>query len=128
PPFHALVDEGAAAPAPLAGLIWSLGLPLLGGYALIRFAAGQAGALPQAWRLAVTLLGMLTLLVCAAGAPSTTRVRRLIGWQLSAQMGLMFVAVGQGGVALAVVAPALLANAAATTLACSIAVAILERR
>jgi formate hydrogenlyase subunit 3/multisubunit Na+/H+ antiporter MnhD subunit len=127
PPFHAAVDQHASAPAALAGLLLALGLPLLGIYALMRFAASQA-SLPTSWRVCITLLGLLTLLVCAAGATNTSQIRRLLGWQFSAQLGLVLMAVGQGGDALNVAAPALLSNAALTTLACTMAVAVLERR
>lgn len=128
PPFHAVVDEVAVAPAALAGLALALGLPLLGGYALLRFAAGQGPLLPPAWRIGLTLAGLLTLLACAAGAAGAIRLRRLIGWLFSAQMGLVLVAVAQGGATLAVAAPALLANAVLTTLVCYTAVAVLELR
>ncbi|MBK9712062.1 MAG: hypothetical protein IPO81_12185 [Kouleothrix sp.] len=128
PPLHAPFQELAEAPAALAGALLALGLPLLGGYALIRFFAGLSVPPGPAWRLTLTLLGLATLLVCAAGAASAGRLRRLIAWQLSAQMGLLLIATGQGGAALRVAGPALLANAAASALACYLAVAILERR
>src|SRR4029079_18371282 len=57
-------------------------------------------------------------------ALNTTRLRQLIGWQFSAQIGLVFLALAQA----ATLAPALLANAALTTLACYLAAAALERR
>lgn len=127
PPFHASVDQPADAPAALAGFLLALGLPLLGGYGLMRFAAGQTG-LPQGWRVGLTLIGLLALLICSAGALGAGRARRLVGWQLSAQMGLALMAIGQGGAALGNAAPALLANAALTTLASALALAVLERR
>src|SRR6185436_13771104 len=87
PPFHAPFDEPAAAPAALAAALIPLGLPLLGGYALIRFATAQGeSGLSPTWRLIWALLGLLALLLCAAGALNTTRVRQLIGWQFSAQI------------------------------------------
>jgi formate hydrogenlyase subunit 3/multisubunit Na+/H+ antiporter MnhD subunit len=128
PPFHAPFQELSEAPAALAGALLPLGLPLLGGYALIRFFARLDAPLAPGWRLALTLLGLLTLLACAAGAAGTSRLRRLIGWQFSAQMGLLLVALGQGGAALTAAAPALLANGALATLACFLATAALERR
>jgi formate hydrogenlyase subunit 3/multisubunit Na+/H+ antiporter MnhD subunit len=125
PPFHAPFDEPAAAPAALAAALIPLGLPLLGGYALIRFATAQgASGLSPTWRLIWASLGLLALLLCAAGALNTTRMRQLIGWQFSAQIGLVFLALAQA----AALAPALLANAALTTLACYLAAAVLERR
>jgi formate hydrogenlyase subunit 3/multisubunit Na+/H+ antiporter MnhD subunit len=128
PPFHAPAQVIADAPAPLASGLLASGLPLLGGYALIRFVASQGAQLASGWRLALTLLGLLTLLACAAGALGTARLRSLVAWQYSAQMGLLLVALGQAGAALTAAAPALLANATLATLACYLAVAALERR
>ncbi|MFL5803567.1 MAG: proton-conducting transporter membrane subunit [Roseiflexaceae bacterium] len=129
PPFHAVFDEPAEAPAALVGPLLALGLPLLGGYTLLHFAATQWATAPLTWRMAWTLLGLLAVLACAAGAIGTTRVRRLIGWQLSAQFGLVLISIGLGGdqppLALAA---GLLVNAAVTTLACYLAMIVLERR
>jgi multicomponent Na+:H+ antiporter subunit A len=127
PPFHSYVDALAEAPAALAGMFMALGLPLLGGYALIRFAAAHA-PLPHTWQIALTLLGIAALLICATGAVGTTSLRRLTGWQLSAQMGLLLVAVAHGSIDGVAVAPTLLANTALATLACLLAIAPLERR
>jgi formate hydrogenlyase subunit 3/multisubunit Na+/H+ antiporter MnhD subunit len=133
-PFHAPTQSLAQAPAALASTLLAPGLPLLGGWALIRFTAAQGSALPANWRIALVLLGLLTLLSCAAGALGTTRLRSLIAWQFGAQMGLVLLALAQsgaqpaGGVAPSAVASALLANATIATIACYLAVAVLERR
>jgi multicomponent Na+:H+ antiporter subunit A len=129
PLFHAVLDELTAAPAALVGTLLPLGLPLLGGYALSRFVAGQWDAIPPVWRIVWVLLGLLTLLACAAGAASTTRLRQLIGWQFSAQMGLVFMSFGLHRDLPPLGAPiGLLVNAVLTTLACYLATAALERR
>ena len=86
-PFHAPTQSLAEAPAALAGALLAPGLPLLGGWALIRLAAGQGIALPSIWRIALELLGLLSLLACAAGALGTTRLRSLVGWQFGARSG-----------------------------------------
>jgi formate hydrogenlyase subunit 3/multisubunit Na+/H+ antiporter MnhD subunit len=128
PVFHALYDEPASAPAALAGVLLPLGLPLLGGYSLIRFAA-NAAAISPTFRIVWALLGLLTLLACAAGAARTTRLREIIGWQFSAQLGLVFLSISQPGDLLPHAgALALLMNAALTTLAGFLAVAALERQ
>ena len=134
-PFHAPTQALAQAPAALVGALLAPGLPLLGGWALIRFVAGQGNTLPPLWRSALALLGLLTLLAGAAGALGTTRLRNLVGWQFSAQIGLVLLALAQSGaaqpagaIAPATVAAALLANAAIATIACYLAVAVLERR
>jgi NADH:ubiquinone oxidoreductase subunit 2 (subunit N) len=133
-PFRTPAQSLAEAPAALAGALLAPGIPLLGGYALIRFAAGQSAALPRSWRVALTLIGLLTLLACAAGALGTTRLRHLIGWQFGAQAGLVLLALAYTGVSSAdrvappTIAAALLANGALATIACYLAVAALERR
>jgi formate hydrogenlyase subunit 3/multisubunit Na+/H+ antiporter MnhD subunit len=134
-PFHAPTQSLAQAPAGLAGALLAPAVPLLGGWALIRFATAQGSALPSSWRMALTLLGLLALLACAAGALGTTRLRSLISWQFGAQIGLVLLALAQSGttqpstrIAPATVAAALLANAAITTVVCYLAAAVLERR
>ncbi|HET9222535.1 MAG TPA: proton-conducting transporter membrane subunit, partial [Roseiflexaceae bacterium] len=80
-------------------------------------------------RMAWVLLGLLTLLACAAGAAGTSRMRRLIGWQYSAQTGLVLVSFGLHRDLPPLEAPiSLLINAVLTTLACFLALAVLERR
>jgi formate hydrogenlyase subunit 3/multisubunit Na+/H+ antiporter MnhD subunit len=129
PAFHALFNEPAESPAALAAVLLPLGLPLLGGYALVRFTMAQWSAIPPAWRIAWALLGLLTVLACAAGAASATRLRRLVGWQLSAQLGLVLLSIGLPGALPPVVGAAgLLMNAMLTTLAGYLAIAFLERR
>jgi formate hydrogenlyase subunit 3/multisubunit Na+/H+ antiporter MnhD subunit len=129
PLFHALLDAPSEAPAALAGVLIPLGLPLLGGYALIRFTTEQWPSLPPDWRSVWTLLGLLGLLACSASATGTTRIRQLIGWQFSAQMGLVLIAIGlNGGLPPLAAAAGLLMNAALTALVCYLALAVLERR
>jgi formate hydrogenlyase subunit 3/multisubunit Na+/H+ antiporter MnhD subunit len=134
-PFHATTHSLAEAPAALAGALLGPGIPLLGGYALIRFVAGQEAALPRSWGIALALLGLLALLACAAGALGTRRLRQLVGWQFGAQVGLVLLALGQAGtapgdraIAPPAVAAALLTNAVLSTIVCYLAVAVLERR
>lgn len=126
PPFHAIVHEQAEMPSGIAGIVLAFGLPLFGGVVLTRFITTQAILTPP-WTIILALTGILTLLVGAAGALSEQRLRRLIGWQLTAQMGLVIIALGQIESVSSVVAPALLANAALTTIICYLAVTLVER-
>jgi formate hydrogenlyase subunit 3/multisubunit Na+/H+ antiporter MnhD subunit len=128
PPLHAAVGSAAEAPAALAASFVALGLPLLGGYALLDFAASLGPIAGDGWRAALLALGALALLAGAAGAARATRMRRIVCWQLSAQSGAVLIAAGLGDRALAAAAPALLANTALTTLAAFLALAVLERR
>lgn len=127
PPFHAGLDEAAAAPAGIAAGLVPLGVPLLGSVGLIRFLAGPVN-ISSNWYLVCTIFGVLTFVVCAAGALSERRLRRLLGWQFSAQLGLVLVALGQGPVVLAQMALPLLLNSVLSTLAGYLAVAALEQR
>jgi formate hydrogenlyase subunit 3/multisubunit Na+/H+ antiporter MnhD subunit len=129
PFFHTHFDESAAAPAALVGILLPLGLPLLGGYVLIRVAAANEAAISPVLRMVWALLGLLTLLACAVGAARTTRLREILGWQLSAQLGLVFLAIAQTDALLPHAgALALLLNAMLTSLAGYLAIAALERR
>jgi formate hydrogenlyase subunit 3/multisubunit Na+/H+ antiporter MnhD subunit len=128
PPLHAPLQELMSAPSALGGALLALGLPLLGGYTLIRVFGELSAPLTPGWRLALTLIGLLTLLICAAGAIRATRLRRMLGWQFTAQVGPLLIALGQGGALSTAIALGLLANAALATLACALATAVLERR
>lgn len=127
PPFHLSLQALAEAPAALAGALLALGLPLLGGAALIRFMAAQSVGVPPGWRLAFTLFGLLALFASAAGALGTTRLRRVLAWQFSAQLGALLIGLGQGGQALTAAAPAILLNSVLSTLVCFLALAPIER-
>lgn len=124
-PFHAALDEQTDAPASLATILLAIGLPLLGGGAILRLGPLLATA-PGAARSALIALGLLVALACGAGALGERRLRRLIAWQLSAQLGLLLVSAGIGNLADGVGIP-LLASAALTTLAGGQAVSVLER-
>jgi formate hydrogenlyase subunit 3/multisubunit Na+/H+ antiporter MnhD subunit len=125
-PFHHVVEEFASAPADIAGFLIALGLPFLGGATLIQMMLSQAALTPE-WRVVWLVIGLVTLVTCAVGAIGERRLRQVIGWQFSAQMGLLLIAVGQSEMA-AIAAPALLLNTALTTLASYLAVALIERR
>lgn len=123
-PFNAVAGAISEGPGGLGGTLLAVGLPLLGGHTLIR-SASVGG--PPGWYLALTLLGIFTLLACGAGALGERRARRLVAWQHGAQQGFLLVAVGQGAPALAAIAPALLLSASATTLVAGLVVALFER-
>ncbi|NOK63408.1 MAG: hypothetical protein GFH27_549347n37 [Chloroflexi bacterium AL-W] len=126
PPFHAIVNEQAEMPSGIAGIVLAFGLPLFGGMVLTRFITTQA-ILTPAWTSILAIIGIVTLLVGAAGALSEIRIRRLVGWQLTAQMGLVIIVLGQLEAVSSVVAPALLANTTLTTIVSYLAVTLVER-
>lgn len=126
PPFHSAVDETAAAPSGIAGPLIALGLPLLGGVTLLRM-AGSAPLTP-AWHAVFSALGVLTLVACAVGALGERRLSQLVGWQWSAQIGLVLLALGQASAANVSMATPLLLNAVLATLVCHLAVGVIERQ
>lgn len=128
PPFHSVFDEPAQAPSALVGALLPLGLPLLAGYALLYFPATQWSLIAPGWRNAWLLLGLLAWLACSAGALRETRIRRMINWQFSAQIGLVFIALGISADPSIALASGLLVNAAVSTLVFYLAMAVIERR
>ena len=125
PPLHRTVSDVAEAPAHVAAPLLAFGMPLLGGYTLLRFATENM--LPDHWRVGVQLLGALTLIICAAAALNERRLRQIVGWLMSAQLGLFLVALGLSHAATATIAPALLLNAALSSAATLLAVGVIER-
>ncbi|MBC8163403.1 MAG: hypothetical protein H7Z42_19520 [Roseiflexaceae bacterium] len=126
PPFHRVVHDLVDAPAAVAAPILAFGLPLLAGFTLTRVVAQMP--LTESWRAALEVAGVGAVALCAAGALGETRLRRLVGWQTSAQFGLLLIALGQAPAVLAVLAPALLVQAALVSCAAMLAVGVIERR
>lgn len=122
PPLHATVGTAATAPAGIAALAVGLGLPLLGGAALLRL--GEAPP-PAPWPLLMVLLGLVALALCSAAALGQSSLRQMLGWQVSGQGASILIAVGLGAQQAAL---ALLLNAALLALAGFLALALLERR
>lgn len=126
PPFHRAFHDIADAPANVAAPILAFGLSLVAGFTLLRFAAQTP--LPEGGRLALQIIGLAAVVICGAGALGEHRLRRLIGWQTSAQFGLLLVAGGQTPLALATIAPAMLVNIALVACTGLLAVGLIERR
>jgi formate hydrogenlyase subunit 3/multisubunit Na+/H+ antiporter MnhD subunit len=128
PPFGGALVAAARAPAALAAVIVPFGMALLGGGTILRFAALQNDVASDRWRVALIILGLLTMVVSAAGASRAERARPLIGHLFTAQLAAVLIACGLGGVAVTVAAPALLVSAVLSTHALLLALAALERR
>lgn len=125
-PLHGILDEVTAAPTGLAAPLLGLTLPLLAGVMLLREAAALADLMPG-WQLALRALGLLSLLACVAGALRERRAGRLLGWLMSAQMGLLLLALGLPAPVPTTAGPALLLNTGLTTLTAFLAFEPLER-
>jgi formate hydrogenlyase subunit 3/multisubunit Na+/H+ antiporter MnhD subunit len=125
-PLHGTLDEITAAPTGLAAPLLGLTLPLLAGVMLLREAAALVELTPH-WQTALGVLGLLSLLACSAGALRERRAGRLLGWLMSAQMGLLLVALGLPSPVPTTAGPALLLNTGLTTLTAFLAFEPLER-
>jgi formate hydrogenlyase subunit 3/multisubunit Na+/H+ antiporter MnhD subunit len=137
-PFRSALGEALEAPAPLGGLIYGVLFPLLALGTLVQLHVApllldNAGAVPPLHGGVTPLLGAASLLACAAGALREHSLRRLLGWLVGAQAGLVVLALGllsgataDSALALLVVL-ALLVNLSLSTLGGALAVAVLER-
>jgi formate hydrogenlyase subunit 3/multisubunit Na+/H+ antiporter MnhD subunit len=83
--------------------------------------------LPALQRGLLLLLGLTSLLACAAGALRERNLHRLLGWFVGTQVGLVLLALGLDGSLARLAAPALLLNLMLTVLTGALAVAVLER-
>lgn len=127
PPFQGVIRETTGSAAGVVALVLPLGLPLLGGVQVIRFVVNQ-GEIPLLYRTVLILAGLCTLLLCAAGGLGERSLRKVVGWQMSAQLGLPLVALGLDASARLAAASGLLLSALVTTLCALLTVALLERR
>jgi NADH-quinone oxidoreductase subunit M len=131
-PFHHALDEVAEAPGALGGLLYGLALPVIGLGTLTSFlnrlhAANPDLPLPALQQALLLLLGITSLLACAGGALREYNLRRMLGWLVGTQAGLVLLALGLDGALARLAAPALLLNLMLTILTGALAVAVLER-
>ncbi|MCU0493740.1 MAG: hypothetical protein MUD01_19290 [Chloroflexaceae bacterium] len=125
-PFHSSLTEATTGPSGLSGLIYGLALPVLAMSLLFRM-VGSLPPLPPDWSTTLLLVGLLSVLGCAAGAYRERRLSRLLAWQAGGQVGLVLCALSLPLAQASLVVPALLLNLGLSTLAGSLAVAVLER-
>ncbi len=126
-PFHNTFDEATMAPPALGALLYGMVFPVLALDTLLHLVTSLPNGLPTAWRITFMLLGLLSLLACTANALREHSLRRLLGWQASAQAGGVMLAIGIGGELATLAAPVLVINLVLTTLAGSLAATMLER-
>jgi hypothetical protein len=119
-PFNDIAGAIGEAPAGLGSALLAFGLPLLGGTTIVRAAA----SLPPAWSAGLTVIGLLNLVACAAGAIGERQARRRIAWQHGALQGLFLVVTMQQPA----VGALLMLGIALTTCLVGFAVALIERR
>lgn len=105
----------------------ALGLPLLGGYLLVRYAGETATLWSRQMTTAVLLVGVFGLLLGAINALVARRLMDAFSWQLVAQLALLAVTFGTGQPAAGPIAAGLLAHAAVTSTSIALAIGQLER-
>ncbi|MCG8348201.1 MAG: hypothetical protein MI924_10535 [Chloroflexales bacterium] len=125
-PLHGAFDETVVAPAALGGLLHGLVFPVIALGTLIQQIV-ILSPLPEIWHIVLIITGLLGLLIASAASLREHSLRRLLGWQVSAQAGLVVFALGLTGPFATIAAPALLLNLMLTTLAGTLTVAMLER-
>lgn len=95
-PFHTWLPDAMEAPTPVSALIHAATMVNAGVYLLARFYPAFA-AVPG-WTMAVTLVGMLSALMAALMALTTTDLKRTLAYSTVSQLGYMVYAVGVGAV------------------------------
>jgi NADH-quinone oxidoreductase subunit L len=95
-PFHSWLPDAMEAPTPVSALIHAATMVNAGVYLLARFYPAFV-AVPG-WTLAVTLVGMLSALIAALMALTTTDLKRTLAYSTISQLGYMIYAVGVGAV------------------------------
>lgn len=104
-----------------------LGLPMLGGYLLLRYATTAAATWSPQTTFLVLLIGVLGLLVASVNALVARRLGGAFGWQLVAQLALIAIVFGTGQDAAGPMAAGLLAHTLITGTSIALAIGQLER-
>ena len=124
PPLHAATHTNADAPSVVASTLTALGLPVLGGFFLLRLLSLE---LTPTWTIAISMIGMLGMTTCAAAAFGSQNAGKLLSWQHGAQQGMIMLIAAQGDLALRMIAPILILVAALSTRAGGLALSSSER-
>lgn len=115
------------APLLVRAPVTALGLPVLGGYLLLRYATASAATWSLRTTFLVLVLGVLALLVAAVNALVARRLGSAFGWQLVAQLALIVIVFGTGQPAAGPMAAGLLAHTIITGTSIALAIGQLER-
>ncbi len=91
-PFHTWLPGAMEAPTPVSALIHAATMVNAGVYLLARFSA--AFATVTAWHEAVILIGVLSALLGAIMALTSSDLKRILAYSTISQLGLLFYAVG----------------------------------
>jgi len=95
-PFHTWLPDAMEAPTPATALIHAATMVNAGVYLLARFYPAFA-AVPG-WKMAVTLVGLLSALLAGLMAVAADDIKRVLAYSTISQLGFMVYALGTGSV------------------------------
>jgi NADH-quinone oxidoreductase subunit L len=95
-PFHTWLPDAMEAPTPVTALIHAATMVNAGVYLLARFYPAFAPV--HGWKLAVVLVGVVSAVLAAVMAATTTDIKRVLAYSTISQLGYMVYAIGAGGV------------------------------
>lgn len=97
-PFHTWLIDAMKAPTPVSALIHSATMVCMGIFLIIRI---YPLLTPEILSI-LTIIGLLTALICAFVAIAQTNIKKMLAYSTSSQLGLMFLALGLGSTNLAI--------------------------
>ncbi len=100
-PFHTWLQDAMNAPTPISALIHSATMVAAGVFLIIRLL--PIFTLSKEILILIVILGMFTALFCSLCAICQDDVKSVLAYSTSANLGLMFAAVGFGNIDLAVI-------------------------
>ena len=95
-PFQTWLPDAMEAPSPISALIHAATMVNAGVYLIARFFPAFKDV--PYWREAVMIVGMLSALLAAIMALTSTDLKRVLAYSTVSQLGYMFYAVGAGSV------------------------------
>ena len=100
-PFHIWLIDAMEAKLPVSALLHSATMVAAGIYLIIRLM--PFFALSHILTTILTVIGLITALVCALSASMEVHPKKVLAYSTSANLGLMFIALGLGNVKLAII-------------------------
>lgn len=95
-PFHTWLPDAMEAPTPISALIHAATMVNAGVYLLARFY--PAFEQVPGWKMAVTVVGLVSALITAFMALTATDLKRALAYSTVSQLGYMVYAIGVGGI------------------------------
>jgi NADH-quinone oxidoreductase subunit L len=95
-PFHTWLPDAMEAPTPVTALIHAATMVNAGVYLLARFYPAFASV--PGWRMAVTVVGLLSALLAGLMAVFADDIKRVLAYSTVSQLGFMVYAIGTGSI------------------------------